>query len=90
MDDLETTGSIALESGWSALEGAAKMINKDDSTSYDYFRLRLTTTDPYWSKIDLKIDFSSDELYGMNGFSNELVEVCRLIKSNIHKESSAT
>lgn len=90
VDDLETTGSIALESGWSALEGAAKKINKDDSTSYDYFRLRLTTTDPYWSKIDLKIDFSSDELYGMNGFSNELVEVCRLIKSNIHKESSAT
>lgn len=90
VDDMETTGPISLETGWTAIAGLARTVNNDDSTSYDYFRLKLTTTDPYWKEIDLRIDFRNDELYEMNGFSNELVEVCRLLKSNIRKESSST
>lgn len=85
VDDMETTGPISLETGWTAIAGMAKLANNDNSTSYDYFRLKLTTTEPYWKEIDLAINFRNDELYQMNGFSNELVEVCRLLKSNIRR-----
>lgn len=87
VDDLETTGSTVLETGLTAAAGIARTINPDSEEHYDYFRLKLTTTDPYWREINLKIDFRTDELYGFNGFSNELVELCRMLKYIIRKDA---
>lgn len=86
VDDLETVGATSLETGLTAIAGIARSINNESSDDYDYFRLKLTADDPYWSEIDLKIDFKLDELYGFNGFSNEMVELCRILKSIIHKD----
>lgn len=86
VDDLETSGSTALETGLTAIAGIARTLDKDSTESYDYFRLKLTADDPYWSEINLKIDFRTDELYGFGGFSNELVELCRMLKYIIRKE----
>ena len=88
VDDLETAGATSLETGLTAVTGILKKMNKDDSddNEYDYFRLKLTTTDPYWSKINLKIDFTNDQLYGFGGFSNELVELCWILKEIIRNE----
>lgn len=87
VDDLETTGSTVLETGLTAASGIARTINPDSEEHYDYFRLKLATADPYWREINLKIDFRTDELYGFNGFSNELVELCRMLKYIIRKDS---
>lgn len=86
VDDLETTGATALETGLTAIAGIARSINNEESENYDYFRLKLTANDPYWSEINLKINFKLNELYGFGGFSNELVELCRMLKSIIRKE----
>lgn len=88
VDDLETTGAISLETGLTAVTGILKQMNKDESDDkeYDYFRLKLATTDPYWSRVDIKIDFTADQLYGFGGFSNELVELCRMLKDIIRNE----
>lgn len=88
VDDLETTGAISLETGLTAVTGILKQMNKDESDDkeYDYFRLKLAATDPYWSRVDIKIDFTADQLYGFGGFSNELVELCRMLKDIIRNE----
>lgn len=89
VDDLETDGATALETGLTAIAGVARMIDKDSTESYDYFQLKLTADDPYWSEMNLRIDFRTDELYGFAGFSNELVELCRMLKTIIRKNLSS-
>lgn len=86
VDDLETTGRIVLETGLTAIAEAARTISNESSDNYDYFQLRLTTTEPYWSEINLKIDFKLDRLYGFDGFADEMVEFCRILKSIINRE----
>lgn len=86
VDDLETTGRTVLETGLTALAEAARTVSNENSENYDYFQLKLTTTDPYWSEINLRINFRLDELYGFNGFSDEMVELCRMLKSIINRE----
>lgn len=83
VDDLETTGPVTLETGLTAFAETVRNLGNEESDSYDYFQLRLSVNDPYWSEINFRIDFKLNELYGINGFSNELVELCRMLKSII-------
>ncbi len=87
VDDLETTGPISLETGTSALAELARTVGSDEESgdNYDYFQLKLTANDPYWSEINLRIDFKLKELYGFNGFSDELIQLCQMLKHIIRK-----
>lgn len=82
VDDLQTTGSISLETGTSMLAEFARTMSNDEESGekYDYFQLKLTADDPYWSEINLKIDFQLKDLYGYDGFSDELVQLCQVLK----------
>lgn len=81
VDDMETTGPVSLETGLTAIAEAARTISNEESDTYDYFQLKLATSDPYWSEITLRIDFQLKDLYGFGGFSDELVELCRMLKT---------
>lgn len=86
VDDRETTGSISLETGLTAIAETARTISNEESDAYDYFQLKLITNDPYWSEITLRIDFQLNRLYGFDGFSDELVELCRMLKTIVNGE----
>lgn len=86
VDDLQTTGPIVLETGLTAIAETARLLSNEVSEDYDYFQLKLTANDPYWSEMNLKIDFKIKELYGFSGFSDEMVELCRMLKSIINRE----
>lgn len=86
VDDLETTGPVSLETGLTALAEVARSVSDEESDDYDYFQLILTTSEPYWSEIRLRIDFKLNSLYGFGGFSDELVELCRILKTIIKKK----
>lgn len=83
VDDLETAGPTVLETGLTAVAEVARRVSNESSENYDYFQLKLTTNDPYWREINLRIDFRVDRLYGFYGFSDEMVELCRMLKSII-------
>lgn len=87
VDDADTPGDTALESGLSLLSGIASIAKDKNST--DYFKLKLTTTDPYWPQLELKITFLSDKLYsriGWIGFDGQMKAVCQMFKHIIRKE----
>lgn len=86
LDGMEDTGMVVLETTLSALGGIARLVNSDSSSHYDTFHLKLTTTDPYWGEIDLKIDFTDSQLHGLGGFAGDMQRVCQIIKSIIRKE----
>ena len=83
VDDLETAGPTVLETGLTAVAEVARRVSNESSENYDYFQLKLTTNDPYWREINLRIDFRVDRLYRFYGFSDEMVELCRMLKSII-------
>ena len=83
VDDLETAGPTVLETGLTAVAEVARRVSNESSENYDYFQLKLTTNDPYWREINLRIDLRVDRLYGFYGFSDEMVELCRMLKSII-------
>jgi len=86
VDDSDTPGPTALESNLSAFVGIAKILDKDRK-SQDFFRLVLTTTEPYWPEIELKIRFDSpDDIYGLGGFGHDLEGMCQVLKSAARKE----
>ena len=85
MDDSDTPGDTPLESALSLLAGISKIAN--DKSSLDYFRLVLTTSDPYWPEIEIKINFDSpDDVYGFSGFGNDLKMMCQVFKHAVRKE----
>lgn len=86
LDGMEDTGMVVLETTLSALGGIARLVNSDSSAHYDTFHLKLTTTDPYWNEIDLKIDFTDSQLHGLGGFAGDMQRVCQIIKGIIRKE----
>ena len=86
VDDLQTTGPTVLETGLTAIAEAARLVSNEVSEDYDYFQLKLFANDPYWSEINLRIDFRIKDLYGFDGFSGEMVELCRMLKSIINRE----
>jgi len=53
----------------------------------DYSRLVVTTTEPYWPEIEVKISFDSpDDVYGFGGFGDDLKKMCQVLKSAVRKE----
>lgn len=86
VDGMKNTGKVELETVLSTLGGIAWMMDSEKNNSVDTFHLKLTTTDPYWEEIDLKIDFTDSQFYGLGGFAEDMQQVCQLIKSIIRKE----
>lgn len=90
VDDADTPGDTPLESTLSALSGIANLVGKDDDqVRTDYFKLKLTISDPYWPELEIKITFFSDNLYGLNGyvaFDRQLTMICQMFKHIIRKE----
>lgn len=89
VDDSDTPGATALESTLSALSGIAKILDKDKNSN-DYFRLMLTTTEPYWPELKIEIYFNSpDDIYGFGGFGGDLERMCQVLKSAARREPVA-
>lgn len=89
VDDADIPGDTALESTLSSLSGIANVIRNDDEIRYDYFKLKLMFSDPYWPEMEIKIDFNIDKLYGLNGyvpFDRQLTMICQMFKHIIRKE----
>lgn len=87
MDGMEDTGTIALETTLSALAAISRIAKNDNSGQVDSFHLKLTTTDPYWENVDIKILFDEDQLLGFGGFGDDMQKVCQIIKCIIRKDS---
>lgn len=85
MDDMENTGPITLDTKLSAIGGIAQFAG-NKTASAESFQLKLTTTDPYWKEMDIKIDFTSTQLHGLGGFAKDMRQVCQIIKNIIRKE----
>ena len=61
-----------------------------DKNSNDYFRLLITTTEPYWPELKLEIYFDSpDDIYGFGGFGDDLERMCQVLKSAARREPVA-
>ena len=89
VDDSDTPGATALESTLSARSGIAKILDKDKNSN-DYFRLMLTTTEPYWPELKIEIYFNSpDDIYGFGGFGGDLERMCQVLKSAARREPVA-
>ena len=60
----------------------------DISVSADEWEvLRLTTTEPYWPELEIRINFDSpDDVYGFGGFGEDLKMMCQVLKSAARKE----
>lgn len=89
VDDSETPGETVLETGLSFLSGVSKLIDSSND-SRDYFKIVLTTTDPYWPEIEEKINFDTNRLYGFGGFAEDLKAICQIFKQVIRKENTMT
>lgn len=89
VDDADTPGDTALESTLSLLTGIGNLVKDQDGAKTDFFKLKLTTTDPYWPELEIKIHFFTDNLYGMDGYSpfdREITAICQLFKHIIRQE----
>lgn len=89
VDDADTPGETLLETTLSKLSGVANLARSSDEVRYDYFKLKLTTSDPYWPELEIKIDFNLDDLYGLRGygsFDGQLKMICQMFKHIIRKE----
>lgn len=85
VDDAQDPGDTALESGMSVLSGFNKLAGKGND-SYDYLKLCLTTTDPYWPDLELKFNNPDNELYSFGGCAEELKTVCQILKRIVRRE----
>lgn len=86
VDDSDTPGPTALESTLSALAGIAKLVDSDKNST-DYFRLVITTTEPYWPEIEFKFHVSNpNDIYGFGGFGHNLEHMCQVLKHAVRKE----
>lgn len=86
VDDMENTGEVHLETGTSALGGITYLVSNNSNSTVDHFLLKLTTTDPYWKNITLKITFTYGQLYGLGGFGKDMKEACQLLKCIIRRQ----
>lgn len=86
VDDSDTPGETPLESGLSVLSSIAKLANKNNNST-DYFRLVVTTTEPYWPEIEIRINFDSpDDVHGFTGFGEDLKNMCQVLKHAVRRE----
>lgn len=87
IDDASMTGEIEMETFRSKMRAIARAFGKRHG-DVEYFDLRLTTTDPYWPNIRLKIYFyiGRRASSGYGDFEQELRELLRVFKSIIRME----
>ncbi len=86
VDSADMDGGTSLDTGLSMLSSVAALVDDDDSSNNDYFVLKLTTTDPYWPDLGLRISFSTDELHEFLGFDDEMETVCQMFKHIVRGE----
>lgn len=86
LDGMEDTGSIPLETGLSALGEISRIVGGNKESHVDSFHLKMTTTDPYWKNVDLKIEFTTSQLNGIGGFAGDMRRVCQIIKDIIRRQ----
>ena len=89
IDDADTPGETPLESTFSMVTGIANLAKKDGEANYEKFKLKLTTTDPYWPELLIEIVFTDAQLYGWDGcigFDGQLKAICQLFKHIVRKE----
>lgn len=87
VDDADIPGETKLESARSTLSGITNVVSKE--SRYDYFKLKLTMSDPYWPEVEIKINFNLDNLYGLSfykPFDKQLKAICQMFKQIIRKE----
>lgn len=85
LDDMENTDDVPLSTAGQAAASVIQIVGGNGS-NWETFHLKLTTTDPYWKEISLKINFTPNELYGIGGIGKDVQQVCRYIKSIIRNE----
>lgn len=87
LDGMEDTGMIPLETGLSAMAAISRIAKNDNSGQFDTYHLKLTTTEPYWNEVDIKITFDENQLHGFGGFGADMQQVCQYIKDIIRKDT---
>lgn len=85
VDDADTPGETALDTGMTVLADISRLVKKD-SANTDYFKLRLTTTDSYWPEIFVKISFTTTQMKGLFGFAPQMEAIGQLFKHIVRKE----
>ena len=87
VDSAEDPGETCLDSGLTVLASIAHVVDSSsNSANNDYFKLKLTTTEPYWPAIELKLDFSPSRLHGIGGFGGQMGAACQVLKRAARKE----
>lgn len=85
VDDADTPGVTALDTGMTFLADLGRLAKRDSSNT-DYFKLKLVTTDPYWPEIFVKIYFTTRQMKGMFGFAPQMEAIGQLFKHIVRKE----
>lgn len=86
MDGADIDGPASLDRGLDKAGAVAWALSSSRTSSVDYFLLKLTTTDPYWKDIEIKIQFTTSQYYGLGGFGKEMRQVCQLLKNIVRRE----
>lgn len=84
VDDANTPGDTGLDTGMTFAADLARLVKRESET--DYFKLKLTTTDPYWQEINFKIYFTTHQLKGVLGFAPEMKAIGQMFKRIVRKE----
>ncbi|MDD3428797.1 MAG: hypothetical protein PHG02_02175 [Oscillospiraceae bacterium] len=87
VDSDQEPGETCLESTLSAISGIAQAISGKDNAASDYLLLELTTTNKYWPVISIRMEVSSENLYGMFGTGVYMEEIGQLMKGIVRKEN---
>lgn len=86
MDGADIDGPTSLDSGFNKVGAVAWALSSNSGNSVEYFLLKLTTTDPYWKDIEIKIQFTTSQYYGLGGFGKDMRQVCQLLKNIVRRE----
>lgn len=84
VDDADTPGMTALDTGITFLSDIARLVKKESDTSY--LRLKLITNDLYWPEIFIKIYFTASQMKGIFGFAPQMEAIGQLFKHIVRKE----
>ena len=85
VDSAAEPGETNLESTLSKLSTVVKLAGKIQNDT-DYFRFLITSTDPYWPTIDLKLYTSASRLHGIGGDAQIVKAMCQVLKRAARKE----
>lgn len=84
VDSAEEPGESKLESTLSKLGAVAQLAG--NSSNNNYFKFIITTTDPYWPKIEIKSYTSASRLYGIGGDAKIVKGMCQVLKCAARRE----